>query len=464
MRSKVLLSMLLTAMFFGACKKDNSLDVQVPEASIVTKSAAEQVKYAEVNLKKIANTVGKLTQNPEFVNFVHTEVAKKRDGQFEVLITRLLKSPVWGPQLNTKELNEGLDAFKNLQGTDFYPQIYIPKMQNDEDNHATNFTATNNTTASDDVKVVVYGGEVAGVPEDAPHPSYNVNDNGILVPFQDIAEPYANDNEVWVFSINEIITTNGLLALPTDGACGPSDPNYPECTYGGGGGSGGGGGGGGSSSGSNENDPEEAFLRDAHPDMNLHNPVNFEIENMTVKKTHEYWLSGSSEISIRASLNTINGREYGNPALGYKQYKTFVDEEFGKLTGRLLYVFKRKWIKNDEPQEIHKKLQNGWPTTMLATDPVYYDYVIFERDFWPSTIQTLRRQNFSAIYSSTPLEGYYSQRYRSNDEAYAIDRVVTSTSLLNPISNTIPVQPPIYYNNGSSAGINNSISFNFKPY
>jgi hypothetical protein len=464
MRSKLLFSMLLIAMFFGACKKDNSLDVQMPEASIVTKSAAEQVKYAEVNLKKIANTVGKLTQNPEFVNFVHTEVAKKRDGQFEVLITRLLKSPVWGPQLNTKELNEGLDAFKNLQGTDYYPQIYIPKMQNDEDNQATNFTASNNTTSSADVKVIVYGGEVAGVPEDAPHPSYNVSDAGVLTPFQDIAEPYANENEVWIFSINEVIITNGLLQAPVNGDCGPNSSDYPECTYGGGGGGGSGGGsGGGTGSGSNEDDSEELFSRSRHPDMNQHNPVNCKIENMVIKAHKERWLSGQSEIAIRATMNTINGREYGNPLANFFDYGSDQDVNFGKLTGKFIESYTYRQVKNETNKAINYYLQAGWPTSVIATDPVYFDYVIFERDFWPTQIQTLRRQNFLIQYSATPIAGFYSQRYRSNDEAYAVGRIVANSSLLNPIPVT-PVNWPIFYNNGSTTGIGNTISFNLKPY
>jgi hypothetical protein len=454
MRSKVLLSMLLIAMFFGACKKDNSLDVQVPEASIVTKSAAEQVKYAEVNLKKIANTVGKLTQNPEFVNFVHTEVAKKRDGQFEVLITRLLKSPIWGPQLNTKELNEGLEAFKNLQGTDYYPQIYIPKMQNDEENQATNFTASNNTTGSEDVKVIVYGGEVAGVPEDAPHPSYSVDDDGLLIPFQDIDEPYASENEVWIFSINEVITTNGLLALPT-GDCGPNSSEYPECTYGGGGG-------GGSSSSSNEDDPEELSFRATHPAMNLNNPVNFKIENMLVKHHKENWLGGYSEIHIRAALNTINGRHEGVPTDDYWQYKTDQDVSTGKLRGKKVAYFSWKDVENSKNKAINVNMQSGWPTSVLASDPVYFDYVIFEMDNWPATIQTLRRQNFTIVYNPSPITNYYSQRYRSNDEAYEVGRVVANTSLLNPPGS--PNLLPIFYNNGSTNGIGNSIAFNLKPY
>ena len=55
MKSKLLVPMLFIAALLSSCKKDKSLDVQMPETSnsILTKTPAEQIKYAEVNLKRL---------------------------------------------------------------------------------------------------------------------------------------------------------------------------------------------------------------------------------------------------------------------------------------------------------------------------------------------------------------------------------------------------------------------------
>jgi hypothetical protein len=461
MRTKLSFSLLLIAMLLGACKKDNSLEVQMPEASIMTKSALEQVKYAEVNLKKIANTIGKLTKKPEFVNFVHTEVAKKFDGQFEVLVEHLLKSPIWGTQLNTQELNEGLNAFKNLEGSNFYPQIYIPKMQNDADNHVSNFT-TNNTTNLEDVKVVVYGGELAGVPENALHSSYSVNEDGELIPFQNIGEPYANENEVWIFSVNEIVTNDGRLALPDEGNCGPSNPDYPNCLSGGGGG-------GGSTGGSSDIDPDVAG-RLIHPSINTNNPINCKIQNMVVKKHKEYWAAGGSEIAIRSALNTINGYINGDPSLGYEDY--YANNSTPSFRGALLKWFSRSDIRNEASINVDFPLQNGWPTNILTSGPVYLDYVIFERDQWPTGKQILERKDvgFWFYNAGNPEDGYISHTYRSADIYYDLYRITNYPSAVTPNVTYLPspynqgATGAMFYNGTSRDSYYNSITFNVIGY
>lgn len=452
MKSKLLVPMLFIAALLSSCKKDKSLDVQMPETSnsILTKTPAEQIKYAEVNLKKIADAIGPLTKNPAFVNYIHQQVARKVDGQFEVLIEHLVKSPEFGAILNTKEINDALAAFKNLQDENFYPQIYIPKMQNDEDNQVTNLTSSNSTTDITNVKIVVYGGEMPGVAEDAPHPSYKVETNGTLTAFQNINEAYVNENEVWVFSLNEVITTQSLMQLPSPQPCSIA-PDDPECYI-----SSGGGGGGGSSSDPNAEPAELA--RSPHPDMGLYNPIDVKIDKMIIKKTHEYFLSGASEVAIRAALNTINGRHEGNPTDDFWVYKTLQDGN-GKH-GKMIKEFTRSQVRDETSLILNYDLVLNWPSnpSNINRGPVYYDLVIFERDHFPTTAYTLYRQNF-LNYNYKPNDDYFSHSYRSADIAYDINRIVNLSSLLNPVA---PAKAPIYYDNSTSSGIDNSIVYNVK--
>ena len=144
------------------CKKTGS-DLQrdfFDSSPITSQSAAKQVAYAETNLKRIATEIIKLTKDPAFVSFVESEASKKFGGEYAILVEKLIQNPVWSNKLNTQNLKEGLASFKNINGRNFYPQIYIPKLLHDEENPTNNFSSqTNNAGEEDSVKVVVYAGD-----------------------------------------------------------------------------------------------------------------------------------------------------------------------------------------------------------------------------------------------------------------------------------------------------------------
>ena len=443
--------LLLFAVGIMSCKKDKlNIEEPAPESSILKKSAVEQVKYAQQNLTKVASGLAKLAKNAEFVNFVHSEAAKKFDGEYEVLIETLKENPRWATLLNTPEINEGLNAFKNLEGQNLYPQIYIPKMQNDEENNA---SRGNNLIG--DIKFVPFGGEL---PTDSifypngNYPSLQIGANDSLESGGIVNEVYANENEVWIVSLNENV--NSLRLLMYD-PCGGYNPGDEPCGGGGGGGSGSGSGGTGSGSGSGtgaDADPIE-FSREYHPDMNLHLPINIKIENMIVRQHKESWVAGWSEIAIRAVLNTYNGRDLGNPSAGFKEYKS---TQVSGLGGIIIKQFTNKEIRRQTSKYVNYTLQNGWPTSQPFSDPIYFDYVIFEKDAWPQVSQDLFRQNF--VHSSNNFTDSYSLPYRSANTPYDIGRIINNSSMIFPPTN------PVYYNNGSSNGFENSITFNVKPF
>ena len=190
------------------CKKTGS-DLQrdfFDSSPITSQSAAKQVAYAETNLKRIATEIIKLTKDPAFVSFVESEASKKFGGEYAILVEKLIQNPVWSNKLNTQNLKEGLASFKNINGRNFYPQIYIPKLLHDEENPTNNFSSqTNNAGEEDSVKVVVYAGDSIPNNSSLNYPGYVIDTDGDLIDWGFINEEYANDHNVWVFSLNEVV-------------------------------------------------------------------------------------------------------------------------------------------------------------------------------------------------------------------------------------------------------------------
>lgn len=162
---KIKLTFVFAMIFFIAgCKKTtNDMQANISDViPITSQSAAKQVAYAETNLRKIGTEIAKLTKDPAFVNFIHNEVNKKFDQEYEVLIDNLKKNPIWSTKLNSKNLNEGLAAFKNIGGPDggnYFPQIYLPKFQYDEDNNSNNVSSNNTSNVDgEEILYMFYGG------------------------------------------------------------------------------------------------------------------------------------------------------------------------------------------------------------------------------------------------------------------------------------------------------------------
>ncbi len=408
---------LATLLLLGGCKKTIN-DVQSDSGSnlpITSQSAARQVAYAETNLKKIGAEIAKLSLDEKFVNFVRTEARKKFDQEYEVLIDDLKKNPNWSIKMNTKNLNDGLAAFKNIggiNGANYYPQIYIPTFQHNEDENNTNLYSA---LPSDSILYVFYGGnaevDTATNIEDS-YPAYNLNSSGDLVYWGTVNEEYANNHEVWVFSLNEVVIGSSRLPLP----CFDNDGVNIPCGSGGGGGGTGGGTGGGSSD--PDNDPAEN-IRPVNINVGdiTHDLVNCKIESMIVRQHKENWIAGASEIAIRAVLNCHNNRENGLPdPAANTQYKS--DQASNQL-GKLISKVKRKKIKNQEMFYPNYSLQTLWPSRYRASDPIYFDYVIFERDIWPSPTQMNYRWmpgRSDLFWTSGGVTSQYELKYRSANE------------------------------------------------
>ena len=90
---KSLIPRLITAIVlftFPACQKTEQALQSIPNVAAL--NIRDQVAYIDRHLRAITEELAILCSEKEFVSFVHTEVKKKFDGEYEVLINDLKKN------------------------------------------------------------------------------------------------------------------------------------------------------------------------------------------------------------------------------------------------------------------------------------------------------------------------------------------------------------------------------------
>lgn len=378
---KIIIALLCLSSFLSCKKIDNSFEDAA--APITSQSTQKQIEFANKHLKQITEGIAVLAKDKDFVSFVQTEAKKKFDGEYEVLIQDLQKNSTWKQKMNMPLINIALNVFKNIDGSNYYPQIYIPKFQHEEDMKAENNYIPTNLIDSPEVVYIYYSGDSevdSATNENDSYAGYVLDSTtNQLVYWGMVNEEYANDNEVWIISLNESVGNGGNYCPPqlinganqycpesVNGCCGGGNPPPP-----------------GGCNGDPNCDPTALSLT-WHPDMGLHSPVNCKIDQMIVKNHKESWLAGASEVSIRAALNCHNNLELGRhrSIAGNMQYKS---DQNSNYLGKLIAKFKRREVKNSTAKYVQYSLQTNWPVQSYGSDPIWFDYLIFERDIWPAT-------------------------------------------------------------------------------
>lgn len=337
MKSKLLKSstVFIIILFAIGCKKDSN---QTNTNNTITNKPIEQERaYVQENLKIIMGELGSVIKDAGFRNLIHSEVAKKFDGSYNVLIKTLLADPVYSSRLSTLKMKNALAAFRDIDGENLYPQIYIPNFEKHQ--QIRSGSVNNARLASTDAvaEFVIYDGNetVTEVP------SYTYNEEGIIIPTGSIVnEQYAMNNEIYVISINESVNDDGSVL---------------------------------------------AEIASSHPPVL--NTVNFRIEEMTVKECKESWLAGDSEVNMKAIASTWNHRQFGDvnspivdyPVLRYAASDSYKGYEIKKIVrGEIGFQI---W-------NLNYPLNTDWLVANFYTDPIAYTYVIFEYDKWPAGQKT----------------------------------------------------------------------------
>lgn len=198
---------LLTVLFVSCEQKIIKNEVVVPlyqtdnkflldkTTSGISKETYEmQVKYAETHLKVLGSAIIQLARYDEFVKKVNSEVNKKFDGDFDVLIENIISKHTFSNRelqsmiealRNSDEFQKSLNAFKGIDDRNYFPQVHVPfldskKMQ--QSNPKVVFLVVDKQEKYAD--------------------SFDFNE-GKFVKTGSLDEAFAKDNLVWVISINE---------------------------------------------------------------------------------------------------------------------------------------------------------------------------------------------------------------------------------------------------------------------
>lgn len=346
-----------------SCEKEENVQVLenevAPEATI-----SEPLAYTEQNLKVLGKAAASLSDDPEFRKILYSEIEKQFDGEYNVLFETLAEKPSSkstsiGKRMSTtsktgKGFFKAQQAFKGIEDTDYYPQIYIPFFEELKAKKENN-NAKVLSTEKEPVIVIFTGDEAQEV-----FPGYRLNEDGELeeLSFQ-VDEYYARNNEVWVISLNERFFGN------KENKTGETTGNEKIQTV----------------------------------------PGTATITDMALKCHFESWAAGASEAHIISVFSDLSLGEY-----------TYYDYGNGKYEGGEIYKFSRKQVKEETEINVNYKIVTDWDNRFPDLD--YLNYAIFEYDTLPTGTREVTWTYGSTVLRSEyrSSEKYYNKNriYKDN--------------------------------------------------
>jgi hypothetical protein len=376
---------------FSSCRK---ADVSQPQPNELGEKS--DYVFLRNSLRSMAIDFKAVVLNPELRGVVRDFASRKFDQEPEVLLQDLMSNSVVRSNVNGPRFKDAQDELWRRAGSRWYPQIYIPSI---EEKGGDQLLAR--AFQEEEPTLVFYTGdmEVDSSSDGQTFPGYKISGDSLIF-FAMVDEQYADNHNVWIYSLNEVVNQNGKFVAPCDagGVC-------PPVEEGDGGGSGPGG-----SGGSEDDDPTDAPARKKlFPELG-HAKKSFQITDMAVKEHKERWLSGGSEVSIRAKLVCHNGRDQGDIIGAQKEYTS---DQYSNLLGKLVRKFSRREVKNATVKTINYNMQRDWQVEYPAVDPVYFVYVIFERDAWPAGV--VQKERFAPIspFTGQDAPGPFNLWYRT---------------------------------------------------
>jgi len=360
---------ILVIVFFFSCSNDSdNLEIAVEETQLTIEDQPIEVQreYTINNLKKIGTAIAMIAEDKSMRSMVYKMVDKRFDGDTNVLIEQMMDVKPEDKNMTMrayaedlgmiKQMEDGMNAFKGIDNENWYPQLYIPF-----------FDETSSTRIDSDIPpIILYDGN-----EDIVNfPAYELDANNNLIESElMIDQSYAENNEVWIISINSRSNNNieDFDLIPIDG----------------GGGSGGGGSGGG---GNNQ-------------------PCVLRIDLLTVANACQYesFAGGRTDVEIirfldNATLSAPNIRILGNEK------------------GEEVIQIRRNNFRGGQNAVVNADftlVSNFQTNANQGLDGLYW--VLFERDGFPSGKRTATVQSISGGRTAT-LE------YRSSDSLYNVGR------------------------------------------
>lgn len=321
--SKLSILFVFATLVFS-CKK-NETAILIEENPIAKKSINEQRQYVRDNFKQLMKELKPVFKDAQLKAILYSEVAKKFDGDYNVLIKTLINNQQVSNKINKEKVKSLLEAFYNIDGRNYHPQIYIPNFQK----HISRQSFR--TSTDEPVEAVFYDGNETIVEV----PTYTYNEDGEVVPTGNIAdEDYSVSKPLIIFGLNESPDGDPIVYLPSGTS-------------------------------------------------NTTSTVNCKIYTMTVKDLKENWLAGKSEISIKALSTTWNHLLLGistNQSVQINNIRTS-DSYQGHEIIHLFRVMKNQEFYVNYPINVN------WEVINFFSDPIVYTYCIFEADQWPTGVR-----------------------------------------------------------------------------
>ncbi len=321
--SKLSILFIFATLVFSCKKTDQTILIE--ENPIAKKSITEQRQYLSNNFKQLMKELKPIFLDTDLKNILYSEVAKKFDGDDNVLIKTLINNPLIAGKINNENVNTLLQAFYNINGRNYHPQIYIPNFNK----HSTRQNLR--TTTGEAIEVIFYDGNETVLEV----PTYTYNEDGDVVPTGLIAdEADAVARPLYVLGLNE--------------------------------------------------GPEEPIIYGTSGVTNTTSTVNAKIQYLTIFHRNESWLAGASEVSIKALSTTWNHNVMGvstNPQISINTIRTTSSNQGHE-------ILKIARVLCGVEQMVNYSIQENWAVTSFSSDPIVYTYVIFEADAWPAPIKS----------------------------------------------------------------------------
>lgn len=188
---------LLLVLALGSCQ-EKEINPMAGKA-IEEQPYEAQVAYTEKNLRPLGQTFLHLSKHADFRSYFYQALEEQIHGEYSILFEDLVNA---GFTKNIEEtiayfVEPATEAFKNIDGKDWKPQLYIPFYEElkEANQHNPKFFSRKNFPV-----IVLY---VASSPSDS-YRGYQLDEEGKLqlLDFM-IDEDYAKEHEVWVISLSE---------------------------------------------------------------------------------------------------------------------------------------------------------------------------------------------------------------------------------------------------------------------
>lgn len=188
-----------------SCQKRSQLDaVSIGSSEINSLQKAKELTSAILLAAK---------SNPDFIKYVYKECYKQKDGDYNVKISDLIEANkterFWNDVVESKISNTNSELY-GLKGRN--PIIFVPSLENHPEKVLNPFP--NGRIGS------LY--QLLGVLEDEYDadsltcPGYVIDVNSNLVFVQNVNEPFAWENDLWVIGYAENTSTENTTAAPAD--------------------------------------------------------------------------------------------------------------------------------------------------------------------------------------------------------------------------------------------------------